>query len=250
MPLAAILDLTDDVEPVFGISCCDNSNASRLLQLVAKWTESQARRWVGHGISQNTYTDEYHRRERLEAVDAFGDYEVIGDKVYMTSESPADGHILKLDNAYVRSVTDVRVDPAGNFGTTSGSFGSSTALVSGTDYALELDAAGLCKSGHLLRLDAAWPNRPGSIKVTYVAGFSAAELNGDYSFVKEALLLEMRCKFNTLWSQQGATASAGVKKKETYHGDYSVEYMVESASAGELSEATKHALLSIRGLSL
>lgn len=249
MALATILDLTDDVEVFFGISCCEDSAASRLLQLVAKWTESQARKWVGHGISQNTYTGEFHRRQRLNSVDDIIGYEVVGDKVYGEYECPADGHILKLDNGFVRSITEVRMDPAGNFGFTSGSFGSSTLLTEGTDYFLELDATGLSKSGHLIRNNASWPSRPGSVKVTYVAGFTAAELNADYSFVKEALLLEMRSKFNAMWSQQGTAAASGVKKKETYHGDYSVEYVVDSASSTtELLDSTKHALGPIKSL--
>lgn len=251
MPLAAILDPTDDVEVFFGISCCDDTSASRLLQLVTRWTESQARKWVGHGISQNTYTAEYHRRDRLDSFDSIENLEVIGDSVYLDSHSPADGHILKLDNAFVRSITEVRMDPAGNFGFTSGSFGSSTVLVEGTDYFLELDSTGLSKSGRLIRNNAAWPNRPGSVKVTYVAGFSAAELNADYSFVKEALLLEMRSKFNAMWSQQGTAAASGVKKKETYVGDYSVEYVVDSASStSALLDATKHALGPIKSVLL
>lgn len=99
---------------------------------------------------------------------------------------------LALAHRPVISVTSVNLDFEGNYGQTAGSFGSSTLLTAGTDYALELDGtlngAAVSYSGQLIRIRTVWtqvarvytPTRLvaetgpsfGNIKVVYTAGYS------------------------------------------------------------------------------
>lgn len=105
--------------------------------------------------------------------------------------SPSGERDLQLDRFPLRSpddVTAVYEDWGGNFGQTTGAFDSSTTLLTkGTDYAVVVE--GVSKRAVLRRLGTVWPyNReapvgnlsgfrspcPGSVKVTYSAGFSAS----------------------------------------------------------------------------
>jgi hypothetical protein len=110
---------------------------------------------------------------------------------------------LLLNQYPVTAVADVRVDLGGYYGTVAGSFGTTTALTAGLDYALEIDTSGTSRAGVLRRLGGvgsswgAWPGPimvpgaggggsltagrdgptwvpvAGSIKVTYTAGFAS-----------------------------------------------------------------------------
>lgn len=109
-----------------------------------------------------------------------------------------DGNVyvdIPLRQPFVTSVTDVRLDFTGAYGSGPDAFAASTALVNGQDYALKLEGA-LGKSGLLRRLPAAnpywfpsdaffrgnqqglsynrgpyWPGGIGNIKVTCNFGF-------------------------------------------------------------------------------
>lgn len=227
--LPAILDFESDVMEYLGIS---SSNRS-LAEFYHRTTEAAVRRFVGHGISQNTYTSEYHRRN-LTGSSGSGEYvQIDSDAVQVSGgcSGSNDGNILQLDNGYVRSVTEIREDANGHFGQASG-FGASTVLTQGTDYNIELDSTGLSKSGRIIRRNRDWCNVPGSIKVTYVAGFTSAELDDEYSFVKMAILHDIQDAFEANLSRRG---ESGAIKKKVYFGDVSTEYAVQS---GEKRAAT------------
>lgn len=252
MALTAILDMATDVRPFFG-----NPGAAddALLQKLLKWTEAQARKFVGHGIIQATYTNEYQRKFDYSGCDS--------DTVSITSNgliqvggciSPAGGAVLQLDNGFVRSITEIREDYAARFAA-SGYFGSDTLLVDGTDYYLEMDNDNFSKSGRVIRYGRNWSPAAGTIRITYVAGLSAAELDDEYSFVKLALLDDLRSKFNAVASERISSGKGGPLKKETYYGDVSFEYETGSASRSsslvrDLSDSTKSRLQPIRRMLL
>lgn len=254
MAVSDILNMETDVRPFFGNDACDEHDA--LLRKIRKFTESQARRFVGHGIIQATYTNEYHRRfGNGGLIEAETIIDVIDSNVYVGSyDSMLDGHVLQLDNCYVRSITSIYEDASARFASTGG-FAAATLLTAGSDYDLEMFNGTFSPSGRVIRRNRNWNSTPGTIKVTYVAGLSAAELNDEYVFVKAALLEDMRCKFDYQVSRRTSSGYTGPIRKETYHGDYTVEYgfspnASSSAVMTDLTSEAKQQLQSIRRMSL
>lgn len=222
-----ILDKDADLSPYFGIDCNDNSDGEvMLLWNVQKYVESMAKKHVRHGIIQQTHT-EFQRRYDISRQDITpSNFEVSNGSVYSSWEDSSYGEYLQLNNGFVRSITNLWEDSNADFGQQSGDFGNSTLLTLGTDYHLELDETGMSRSGRVIRNSRSWSSKPGTIKITYVAGFTAAELNDEYAFVKMALLEEIKMRFNIARAQR--SGAYGPVKKETYFGDYQAEYAVDT----------------------
>lgn len=141
-----------------------------LIQLVHRQVENAVRKYLRYNPEQTTYTSEYHPRRS-----PFPDAQAMGG----TKHGPL---VIHLSNRPVRSITEIREDTNGNFGQESGSFAAATALTSGSDYFLEIDEGGVCRTGAVRRSNGSrWPVALGSVRVDYVAGYSADELRGDVS---------------------------------------------------------------------
>lgn len=243
MALSNIVDIPSEVVPVLGSSTSD----AALVSLVTRWVESAARKFVGHNITQQTYTAEYHRRYDLGSVERGEELYYENGQVGIAVDSPADGHRLQLDNGFARSVTSVYVDINARFGMGGSDFGASTLLES-TAYELELDNSSFSKSGVLIRHNYAWPSKPGTIKVAYVAGLSAAELDDEFLFVKQAIVDEIMDNFNDVKSRRHG--GGGPLKKVTYAGDVSREFAVSGHRRGGLSPAARERLAPIKMIKL
>lgn len=81
----------------------------------------------------------------------------------------------------IRSVISIHVDESARSGTFSGAFADSTLLEEGVGFHPDYDADGICRSGMITRIGSGWPAESGTIKMSYNSGYSAEELNGDYS---------------------------------------------------------------------
>lgn len=246
----AILDLDSDVLPFLGVATTHRD----LVEMYRRTIEAAACRFVGHGIEQTTYANEYYPRDDLRTVghgngiyvNVRGENVAVGDTV---SSIVVSGDRLRLDNPFVRSITEVREDINGVFGTGSG-FGIASVLTQGTDYYLELDQSGLSKSGVVIRHNRQWCVTSGSIMVTYVAGLTSAELDDEYSFVKLALLEEIQ---RSVESNLAHRNNPGLPKKVNYHGDVSYEFTGSSLAqkgASGLTATAERALVSIRRIKL
>lgn len=106
-----------------------------------------------------------------------------------------DSNILQLRHVPVRSVAELIEDWTGFFGQMSGSFPSSGTLHQGPDFFLKNEEDGLCWSGQLVRRSFWFPNVPGSIKVTYTAGFTDAELQAQYLCFGEAVSIAAQYRY-------------------------------------------------------
>jgi len=243
-----ILSKENDVAVYFGVDCDDPD--ARLVWLIQGYVESAVRKFVRHGVSQQTYT-EFQRKTDIGSSDVgySRDYELIGDSVYTASRFQHHGQYLQLDNGYVRSVASVYEDYSATFGS-SGDFAASTEITEGTDFYLELDEAGMSKSGRLIRENRGWSTRPGTIKITYTAGFAPSELSDEYAFVKHAILREMSEKLDMARVQQNG--GAGRLKKETIFGDIQREYAVDTKTQtrNQLSFSTMSELRPIQTMRL
>jgi len=143
------------------------------------------------------------------------------------------------------------VDSAGYFGTASGAFGSGTQWTQGTDYYPLLERPRYCPSG-LLIATGSWPATPGSVKITYVAGYSRLELAGqagadsasdqnsqistggvDASSIAKAVVSTVLLGMNrwAQWKKRATTGWTGPITNESA-GDYS--YGIDGASLASI----------------
>jgi len=144
--------------------------------------------------------------------------------------------VLQLDDKFVIPSGLTVYETAGAYmGQVSSSW---TLLTLGTHYWLDLDDANFCETGHLVRLNASWPKQPGSVKVTYSAGFTAAQLAGtdsdyDASDIRLATFIAVQKAYNEIKTNRPNTSTgraAGPIVSETIDG-YSYTLAQSSAVA-------------------
>jgi len=90
--------------------------------------------------------------------------------------------LLQLKGLPVRGLTSVYVDTAANHGAAAGAFAESTARSIGSDVypqndGYDDDGNAFCSSG-LIVDKSGWPVSPGTVKITYDAGYTDEELHG------------------------------------------------------------------------
>lgn len=152
---------------------------------------------------------------------------------------------LQVLHTPIRAISDLRVDYDGRAGTQSGAFGSATQKTEGTDFwanfdSVDSDGNKYCRDG-IIRSHGLWPNTPGSVKITYTAGYKAKELRGedtkiDATGIWEACLDEATRRFLKIQSRRKTRAGwAGPLTSESL-GDYS--YSADSAMLSRLMGGT------------
>jgi hypothetical protein len=214
----------------------DRSLIEMLLPLAQGIVVNDPRGGLHYSPEQEDYVKFYPRAEN--AVGGFGgvvwDTNQAGTKAYATSLGR--NLYLQLADLPVRSISEIRVDYEGGFGQIADTFGDSTIQVAGDDYYQELSGPGLNMTGHVISR-VGWPVEPGTVKVSYTAGYSALELAGragngvDASPIKHATLLTLIKAFRTIKANQKqalAGFTAGPITSE-HLGDYS--YSAGSSAA-------------------
>lgn len=211
-----------------------------LLSLLQPKAQAAVIEKLGYDPVQREATEFYPRAEIASIAalaDDSGRFEVSGSRAVWAAAATSD--YLQLARLPVRSVAHVYVDNDGRFGQRAGAFGAGTELTAGEDYYLELDEEGLCRTGCLIAATG-WPVTPGSIKVTYTAGYSDEEFTGradsgiNAAAIAEAILLTTIHAFRAYKAQQKGRAGfvAGAITSERL-GDYS--YTADGASAAAMS---------------
>lgn len=152
---------------------------------------------------------------------------------------------LILDHKYVLTTSLQVWEYTGAYFGQYHAFVADDLLVSGTDYALQLDQYPYSAAGILLRLTGSWPRSAGSVKVTYTSGFTAAELAGesgegvniDASDIRLATIYAVVQAYNELKAhvKSSTKAAVGVITGEEIPG-YS--YTVDATSAKALCGMT------------
>jgi hypothetical protein len=231
------------------------TNADRaLLESKKNRVENLLRKVLRFNISQPTSNYIHFLPERAIATDEGVEFvETVGPNnrvIFGTTRTWGD--VLQLPQTYVRSITEVREDPTAYGGQGSSAFPSDSVLTEGDDYWLDVDESGLSKTGHVLRAAGiGWSGIPRSIRVSYMAGLTAAELDGEYSNIKEAVINETITRFKIAKSRSGAnTSGVGPIKSESIGGQYSVSYDTSRISESSLSAETLDALSHYMNLSL
>ncbi len=200
---------------------------------------------------------EYYPNQQTNAMAGSSVWEVDADSAVLRQTSQGASQ-LQLRHLPIRSITSLYIDYDGRAGAKTGAFAASTLKVEGTDYWPNYDMvdsllAKVCNDGILMNTGS-WPNSPGTIKVVYTAGYTAAELRGqdsviDASPIFKAVLDEairaVRRDFAANRKHTRIGFAAGTITSESL-GDYS--YSIDAASAaqlvqgGDLTPASKERL--------
>lgn len=148
-----------------------------LLTLLKPMAESAVKTWVGYAIEQTTFTHflpEVDTREgRIESLDA------TTDRVFFEATDGTER--LYLPERPLRSITSLYEDAAAYAGQGASDFAAATLLTAGTDFYIDYTTSGVSWSGLVVKIAGTWPSRRRTVKVTYSAGLSAAELAGTTS---------------------------------------------------------------------
>lgn len=219
-----------------------------LLTMLKGHVEDAARRYVRHGITQPTtsYVEYHPRSDRA----AFGEeiLSLSGTTVTLNRQSD-NGHVIVLGNGFVRSITTVYEDFDAYFGQDASDFAAATLLTSGSDYYLltenTVGGTALSKSGMLIRRSGNWPNRAGTVKVTYVAGFTAAELDDQFRDIKLAIMEEVVNTFKIAKSRAGVDPGGGPVESFSIGGQVSISYDTSSTMTSQFG-LSKMALARLR----
>lgn len=220
-------------------SATDEERAIASTMLVR--VEGAIRQFLGYDPVQRSHT-EFLPTFQGNAVGDQGAWEVEGGMAVQRGLSIGTSDRLQLTHLPIRSVTSLHIDYDGRSGAASGAFAASTLKVEGVDYWPNYDGvddagAKLCRDGIVMSLGL-WPTTPGTIKVVYVAGYSAAELHGqdstvDASPILESVIYETVRRVRRFFATKKSSAGflAGTLASESM-GDYS--YSVDGASASQL----------------
>ncbi len=234
--------------------------ATQLAQLTLAMAAGHAavRKYLGYNPEQKDYANQLYPRAEFSGIELWdGVWDKSGGRAVFEGDD-SNLQYLQLEHLPVRSVSEVRVDPSGRFGQGSGDFGTGTIWAAGSQYYVEWDTANVSRTGQLLAVSA-WPIKPGTVRVSYRAGYSPREFaspatesetdaNGfittqgvDASPIKAACLLECMRGYHTFvqFSQSSLTGLLvpGPKQSETL-GSYSYSLASGAAAALLTSMAT------------
>ena len=225
---------------------------ARLMIAVASG-HAAVRKCIGYNPEQKAYTNQYFPRAEPSGLELWdGVWDRSGSLAVLESRSGGNRYI-QLESLPLRSVSDVRVNPAARYGQQSGDFADDTAWTVGSQWFVEWDEDYVCRTGQLIAVSA-WPLEPGTVRVgSYRAGYSPTEFDGpaattstddngyitvagvDASPLKAACLLECMRAYHTFatFSQSSLTGMLipGPKQSETL-GQYS--YSLASGAAAAL----------------
>jgi hypothetical protein len=164
-----------DVTTWLGLNSSLSEKEDMLLELLIPLAESSLKNFIGFSAESATYTQFFPARGGYNEDEIVG-LDVVNNRVVAEYAGGFSGLFLK--ELPVRSITSIYDDPAAFGGQGASDFPASSLLTSGTDYYLDVDQSGISWSGKVIRRYGTWSQVPRSIKVTYVAGFTAAELDG------------------------------------------------------------------------
>ena len=169
-----------ELRVALGLTSSITSDEDAWLTMVHPVAEGKVKSHLQYDPVQQEHTEYYPRHfPRSGYWPVRGTWDVNAQRTQAKFEAENADHkqTLQLQHLPVRAVSDVRVDYDARHGQQSGAFASATQWTAGDDYWLELDESNLSRSG-MLFANGAWPYEPGTVRVTYTAGYSDAELRG------------------------------------------------------------------------
>jgi len=203
--------------------------------------EGSVKRFLCYDPIRLTRTEYYPQQTSFHS--GYAVWETDEIKAYMRHISNASTNELQVKHIPIRSITGLYIDYDGRSGAKSGAFAVSTLKTEGTDFwpnydGLDSSNNKICRDG-IIKSVGAWPTESGSVKITYIAGYTDAELHGqdnivDASPIATAVIDEavIRAKKALMWQKKnGIGFIPGVVTGEKM-GDYS--YTIDTAMAQKL----------------
>lgn len=236
-----IIDLSE-VMLELGLSSSITEEERAMITMGIKRAEGAVQRYLKYDPVQRERT-EYYPQMDFDYQGRQSVWEVEGGSAYLRRLAEAATSELQVQHIPIRSDVTPRVwvDYDGRSDTQLGAF--TDEKTEGADFwpnydGLDSDGNQICRDG-IIRSIGAWPTTPNSVKITYTAGYSAAEFRGDSSLVNavpiwEVVLEEavLRARKALIWKKKaGVGFLAGPVTTERL-GDYS--YSIDSSSANKL----------------
>lgn len=205
-----------------------------------KFSQAAVRRYLGYDPVQGTRTEYYPNLD----IELGGRriWEVNDTQAYTRTVGEATATELQIRHVPIRSITSLYVDYDGRAGARSGAFPAGSQWTEGTDFwpnydSVDSSSAKVCRDG-ILRSYGLWPTNPGSVKITYVAGYTDAELHGQDSVIDASVIVDVVIdeavrrfiKFDAMKKKSGAGFTGPLSSESL--GDYS--YSVDTSSRNEL----------------
>jgi len=193
---------------------------------------------------------EYYPNMDFSLTGRTGTWEVSDTQAYYRtlSESAVDeiqvSHLpIRASDENGENPIDLRIDYDGRSGTRSGSFAAGTQQTEGSDFfpnyeTQDANGYSVCRDG-IIRSEGRWPNQPGSVKITYMSGYTQDEFRGNggnidafpiYETVISEAVRRVK-KISTRAKRVGAGLTVGPLTSENL-GDYS--YSADGAVLGKL----------------
>lgn len=249
--MGQIVTSTDEIMVQLGISSPSASQEALASSMIVA-VEAQLAQILRYDPVLRTRTEYYTRSDFLRGAGA-GSWDLSGNYAIFTRDSIGYEGDLQLKHLPIRSITQLRFNSDGRNGTRD--FTSEHDKTEGTDFWANydmLDDAGdrICHDG-IVRSYGLWSSNPGSIEITYRAGYSASEFAGggiiDASLLRQAVILEAArwTKSALLTAQVIATGGTGTTTTTTYTagfiqserlGDYSYTMSNSVGSRGSTSD--------------
>lgn len=224
-----------------GLSSSITGEESSLVTAAVGQAERAVARFLGYDPVLRTRTEYY---PIMSVIPQGGEvWDADENQAFLRRTVSASGDELQVRHLPVRATVaiDIRVDYGGRFGKGSGAFAASTRKTEGVDFwpnydGLDDDGLSVCRDG-IIRSIGQWPSEPGSIKITYAAGYSSDELLGTSALVQagqigDAALIEAlrRVKRSlVLWKKDASAGHLAGAITSEHLGDYS--YSVSPGSA-------------------
>lgn len=208
------------------------------LNSIKNRVENGVRRFLGHNVMQpeSPYVHYLPNTPKLSEYNEFVQSLPSGKVSFTLAEDWSD--VLQLPQPWLRSIVEVREDSSAFAGGAS-VFSSDTLLTENTDFKGDWDEPGFSRAGQIIRIGVGWPPGPRTVRVIYVAGLTASELDGDYSDIKDVVIEETVSRFNLSRARSSATGGVGPVKSESLGGEYSVTYETSErfvTTGGKLSQ--------------
>lgn len=245
-----------------GISDTATANEQSVVDSAIKWAESAVRRHLRYDPVYRTRV-EYYPQMNVDYSPGYAIWEASETEAYLRQLSSAVTDELQLRHLPIRSITSLYLDYDGRFGKRSGSFATETLKTEGSDYwprydGVDDDSNPVCRDGIILSTGR-WPTTPGSVKITYIAGYTADEFTGngialDAVSIYESVIFEaarkakqtfMLSKNSGSGSSSTGWASGSIQSERL--GDYS--YTLGSSGGGSSSSGAGGLYDGVRDLS-